>query len=71
MDQTWRSAADCDELHRLWCGAVACGLVTLESRRAHLRGPLPESDDDWTEVAVRAAVGLADLLRDNEFRTRS
>ena len=69
MQQTWRSAADCEELHRLWCGAIACGLVRLEGRRAFLTDRLPESDDDWTEVAVRAAVGLADLLRENEFRT--
>jgi hypothetical protein len=69
MEQTWRSAADCDELHRLWCGAVACGLVKLDGRRASLAGELPESDDDWTEVGVRAVAGLADLLREQAFST--
>jgi hypothetical protein len=69
MQQTWRTAVDCEELHRLWCGAVACGLVRLEGRRAFLTDRFPESDDDWTNVGVRAAAGLAELVRENPLAT--
>ncbi len=59
MQQKWRSAADCQELHRLWVGAVGSGLVTLEGKTATFSGERAPDAERWVEIGVRAAVAMS------------
>lgn len=64
MEQKWRSAADCEELHRLWVGAVGCELIVLDGRRARFSGePAPDAER-WVDIGVRSALSMADHVDD-------
>ena len=67
MEQRWRSAADCEELHRLWLGAVGSGLVLLEGKRARWGGEHDLSAARWVEIGVRAVVTMAEAQRARPF----
>jgi len=60
LDRPWRSAGECDELHRLWLGAVGCGLIALEGKRAIARLEEDPTPERWIELGVRAGVATLD-----------
>ena len=68
MEQRWRSAADCEELHRLWVGAVGSGLILLEGKRASFSGEGAPDAERWVSIGVQAAVALAEAAQVNPFR---
>ena len=55
---TWRSAADCAPLERLWQSAVAGGLILLNGRRATVALPAPTSDEGWAGLGVSSVMNL-------------
>ena len=59
MEQNWRSAADCEELHRLWVGAVGSGLIRLDGKTARFSGEDTPDAERWVNIGVRSAVAMA------------
>ncbi|MGB7963515.1 MAG: hypothetical protein WCF12_11240 [Propionicimonas sp.] len=56
---SWRTAAECLPLDRLWLAATAVGLISVGSRRA-TRGPLaaPATDAEWVNLGLGLVLGL-------------
>lgn len=62
MARPWRSAADCQELHRLWLGAVGCEAVLLDGKRAAYSGEGSPDVERTVDAGVRAVISLLDHL---------
>lgn len=66
-ERPWRSAADCEALHRLWLGATACGLVRVSSAKAVGESALPQDVEDRLSIGIRAVVGLMQHVMDSPY----
>ena len=65
----WTRAAECEALHRLWCGAIACGAIRVSGKKAVAVGePDPERRAErWVSMGVRSAVGVMNLLLETPY----
>lgn len=59
----WRSAAECQALHRLWFGVHGAGLVEHRRRTVVARNRVEQDDEDLMNLWLRGVVGLFDLLK--------
>lgn len=58
----WSRAADCEALHRLWCGAIACGAIGISGKKA-VAADEPERDPErWVSMGLSSSVGLMNIL---------
>lgn len=65
----WRSAADCQALHRLWVGAAGCGLIEVGSSVARATEPPSPSDlETWVSLGVRGGVAVMDEILARPYR---
>lgn len=56
----WRTAADCLALDRLWLPALNAGLIVIDGKKAVFdRSALPETDEQWAQLAQVLSLGLA------------
>jgi len=63
----WSRAAECEPLHRLWCGAIACGVIRVSGKKA-VAVDEPERDaEGWVSLGVRSASGLMNLLLETPY----
>jgi len=60
----WNRAAECDALHRLWFGAVACGAIALSGGKAAAVDEPDRDAERWVAMGVRSAVAMMNLLCD-------
>jgi hypothetical protein len=58
----WRSAADCEALHRVWVGAAACGLIEIVGKKARAVREPERDDERWVSMGIRSAVGVMNLV---------
>ncbi len=63
MLRTWRTAADCRPIERLWDASVATGIVTVGSRWAHASWSPPATPNEWHDLSLRASLALARVIR--------
>lgn len=57
---SWRTAADCLALDRLWLPTLSTGLTTIEGRKAVFdRRVLPDTDEGWAQLGQVLLLGLA------------
>ncbi|MFK5646778.1 hypothetical protein ACI3ET_09650 [Ornithinimicrobium sp. LYQ121] len=55
---SFRSAADCRPLDRLWLPSLEAGLLAIEGRRAVAVGAEPRSDEEWRHLGVMLLASL-------------
>ena len=57
FDRTWRSAADCQALERLWRPALATGLITTLGRKAIFDpSAIPTTPDGWLRLGLLTTI---------------
>lgn len=63
MLRSWRSAADCRPLERLWSPCVTTGIVTVGSRWAVSSWQPPATPKSWFNLSLAAALAFAQTIR--------
>ena len=64
----WRSAAECEALHRLWFGVHGAGLVEHRGRKVVAKDWVEQDDEDLVNHWLRAVVGLFNLMESGSPR---